>query len=159
MLRTNRRAAVQGRRGDQLAQPAQSPASSGIRFDVVKIRVTMFPMFPSAQRTTAILHERESNARERRGLREADARRIVQQIVSEHVKPPAQMWLIGSLAWGEFGEHSDVDLVFSGVDRALVLQVENEVARTLGTPVDVLELQQLPNSFRDRILQTGLKLV
>ena len=68
-------------------------------------------------------------------------------------------WLIGSLAWGEFGEHIDVDLVFSEVDRALLLQVEIEVARATGAPVDVLELHQLPSSFRDRIVQTGLKLV
>lgn len=116
-------------------------------------------MLPSSQLTAAILRKRESDAREKRALRAADARRTVEQIVCEHVKPPAQVWLIGSLAWGEFGERSDVDLVFSEVDRALVLQVENEVARATGAAVDVLELHQLPSSFRARILQTGLKVV
>jgi predicted nucleotidyltransferase len=114
---------------------------------------------PSPQQTAAVLHKRESDAREQREVRAADARRSVEQIVRERVNPPGQVWLIGSLAWGEFGEHSDVDLVFSAVDRALLLQVENEVARATGAPVDVLELHQLPSSFRDRILQTGLKLV
>jgi predicted nucleotidyltransferase len=116
-------------------------------------------VLPSAQQTAAILCKRESAARENREVRAADARRVVEQIIRKQVKPPARVWLIGSLAWGEFGERSDVDLVFSGVDRALALQVEVEIARATGTSVDVLELHHLPESFRDRILQTGLRLV
>ena len=116
-------------------------------------------MDPTVRQAAATLRAREAEARRRREAREADARSAVEQIVRECVKPPSRVWLIGSLAWGGFGEHSDVDLVFSGVDSAAALLLEKRVAPAAGAPVDFLTFEDLPPSFKERVLATGIKLV
>lgn len=116
-------------------------------------------MFPSAQETAAILRKRDDAARERQMAREAEVRRQVIQIVQQRIVPPARAWLIGSLAWGGFGSKSDVDLVVSEVNPADELQVELTIARAVNAEVDVLKLEHLPESFRERILTTGLRIV
>jgi predicted nucleotidyltransferase len=114
---------------------------------------------PSEQQTAAILRKRAVKARAEQFARSNEAREIVEQTVRELVKPPAEVWLIGSLAWGGVGERSDVDLVISGVDPRVALQVEVHIARTLDAEVDLLNLEHLPTSFKDRVLAEGVKLV
>ena len=72
--------------------------------------------------------------------------------------PGATAWLIGSLAWGGFGERSDVDLVVDGVDRAELVGIERAVAKAAGVEVDLLELGTLPSQFRARVLAEGCEI-
>jgi len=68
-------------------------------------------------------------------------------------------WLIGSLAWGNFGERSDVDIVFEGLALDRVGDVAARLADRLRVGVDVLRLEDLPPGFQDRVLAEGVALV
>jgi predicted nucleotidyltransferase len=67
-------------------------------------------------------------------------------------------WLVGSLAWGGFGERSDVDVVARGVDAARVGAVWADLMDALDARVDLLRLEDLPEAFRDRVLSEGKRL-
>jgi predicted nucleotidyltransferase len=71
-------------------------------------------------------------------------------------------WLVGSLAWGGFGARSDVDLVVRGAALEAMGAVASRAAEQLGPDaegrIDVLRLEDLPPSFRDRVLTSGLRL-
>jgi predicted nucleotidyltransferase len=67
-------------------------------------------------------------------------------------------WLIGSLAWGGHGAHSDVDVVVCGVASDALTAVAAALAERLGDDVDVLRLEALPESFRRRVLEKGVRL-
>jgi predicted nucleotidyltransferase len=71
----------------------------------------------------------------------------------------ASAWLIGSLAWGGFGERSDVDLVFRGVAPAEALALEAALAVTAEAPIDLLVFEALPPSFQARVLAEGIHVV
>src|SRR5665213_1377899 len=68
-------------------------------------------------------------------------------------------WLIGSLAWGNFGERSDVDIVVEGLALDRVGDVAARLADRLRVGVDVLRLEDLPPGFQDRVLAEGVALV
>ena len=68
-------------------------------------------------------------------------------------------WLIGSLAWGNFGERSDVDVVFEGLALERIGEVAARLGDRLRVGVDVLRLEDLPRTFRDRVLAEGVGLV
>jgi predicted nucleotidyltransferase len=116
-------------------------------------------MYPTVAETVALLQQRDAEARSQRQAHALEVRNAVEQIVRNHVKPPARVWLIGSLASGDFGTNSDVDLVLSGVASAELLAIETEVARAANAEVDLLDLEGLPKSFQERILESGLRLV
>jgi predicted nucleotidyltransferase len=65
-------------------------------------------------------------------------------------------WVIGSLAWGEFGVRSDIDLVFENVPDRSLIDIEMSVSRATALAVDVLRLRDLPPDFRARVLREGL---
>jgi predicted nucleotidyltransferase len=67
-------------------------------------------------------------------------------------------WVIGSVAWGGFGAHSDIDVVIEAgeVDDALLAQrIEEEIGSRTGRNVDILFLRALPEGFRRRVLAEG----
>jgi predicted nucleotidyltransferase len=66
--------------------------------------------------------------------------------------------LIGSLAWGGFGELSDVDVVLKGARAEQASRLEVLLTRILRLPVEVLRLEELPQSFRARVVQEGTRL-
>ena len=65
-------------------------------------------------------------------------------------------WLIGSLAWGEYGAGSDVDVVVEGVSPQGIDELWARLSRTLGERLDLLRLEELPPSFRARVLSEGI---
>ncbi len=66
-----------------------------------------------------------------------------------------RVWLIGSLAWGGFGERSDVDLVVEHLPAEAASLLADLLADATGRHVDLLLLDSLPASFRRRILDEG----
>ena len=65
-------------------------------------------------------------------------------------------WLIGSLAWGGFGLRSDIDLVIEGAGTEAMSTIAERVSETTRRSVDVLALETLPPSFRERVLSDGI---
>ncbi len=68
-------------------------------------------------------------------------------------------WLIGSLAWGNFGQRSDVDIVFEGLAPDRIGEVAARLGDRLRVSVDVLRLEDLPRGFQDRVRAEGIELV
>ncbi|MBI3184731.1 MAG: nucleotidyltransferase domain-containing protein [Myxococcales bacterium] len=67
-------------------------------------------------------------------------------------------WLIGTLAWGEFGAASDVDLVVEGLAPDQEGRIWAELVSELCCEVDLLSIESLPESFRRRVLEQGVEL-
>ncbi len=65
-------------------------------------------------------------------------------------------WLIGSLVVGTFGEHSDVDVVVEGLADDRIGAVWGALEDGLATPVDLLRIESLSDSFRARVLREGV---
>ncbi|GMV43809.1 MAG: hypothetical protein AMXMBFR64_55250 [Myxococcales bacterium] len=63
--------------------------------------------------------------------------------------------LFGSLAWEGFHAGSDVDLAAEGIPPEIADRAEAEVARLLCHPVELFRLEELPESFRLRVLTEG----
>jgi len=102
---------------------------------------------------------REQAARERQEQAAREARDTVAHVVARLVEPPARVWLIGSLGFGGFGPRSDVDLVLSAVAPERVSALEDALVRELGRTVDLLTLEELPESFQKRVLEQGARLL
>jgi predicted nucleotidyltransferase len=68
-------------------------------------------------------------------------------------------WIIGSLAWGNFGERSDVDIVFEGLALDRIGDVATRLGDRFRVSVDLLRLEDLPRGFQDRVLAEGVELV
>lgn len=67
-------------------------------------------------------------------------------------------WLIGSAAWGGFGERSDVDVVVRALDPSRVTETADRLAAVAGVAVDLLRFEELAPSFRDRVERDGARL-
>lgn len=115
-------------------------------------------MAVSVEQTIATLRARASAERTARELRTATLRERLTRCVVAELQPGVEAWLIGSLAWGGFGDHSDIDLVLRGADGALATRLEMWLTRELEVPVEVLHIEQLPAAFRDRIEREGIRL-
>ncbi len=102
------------------------------------------------------LRVRAADERKRAAERVVSVRAEVIGIVRTLLPPKGRAWLIGSLAWGDFGTRSDVDLVFDGVDPARLVDIETARVRRLDVPVDVLSLSDLPESFQGRVHREGI---
>lgn len=65
-------------------------------------------------------------------------------------------WLIGSLARGAYGPGSDVDVVVEGLALEDSGALWGELVERLRTDrVDLLRLEELPETFRRRVLEEG----
>ena len=67
-------------------------------------------------------------------------------------------WLIGSLAWGGFGERSDADVVVRGADSSRAGALAGRLGEVAGVAIDLLLLEELPEGFRCRVITEGIRL-
>lgn len=112
----------------------------------------------SAEQSARVFRERAQRARQAREQHAARLRVEVATQVRELLPASGRAWLIGSLAWGGFGERSDIDLVLAGVTGADATRIEDAVARAAQVPVDVLDFDALPRAFQERVVREGLSL-
>jgi predicted nucleotidyltransferase len=105
--------------------------------------------------TVVTLLQRSARAREAALKRAGEVRAQVVALVRGQLPAGAHAWLVGSLAWGGFGERSDVDLVLDGVSGPLATAIEIAVAKATGVEVDLLALRELSPSFQSRVKQEG----
>ena len=113
-------------------------------------------MSVTAREMLQTLRRRSAVAKQRAAAHAVALRTEVVDIVRKSLPSGGRAWLIGSLAWGSFGQRSDVDLVFDGVDEGKLAEIEIAVARAADLSVDVLQLRELPPSFRSRVEREGL---
>lgn len=67
-------------------------------------------------------------------------------------------WLIGSLAGGNFGRHSDVDVVVEGTRGDVRAELWAQWSKALDAPLDLLRYEELDDAFRARVINEGLLL-
>ena len=115
-------------------------------------------MSVSVEESARAFQERALRARAARERHALEVRAKVEQQVKLLLPPGARAWLIGSLAWGGFGERSDVDLVLAGATECEATLLEDAVSRASGVEVDVLQLDELPAPFRRRVELEGAPL-
>ena len=115
-------------------------------------------MAVSVEEAMRTFRERDRREQLQREQNAARVRGAVEEAVRAHLPQHGRAWLIGSLVWGGYGERSDVDLVLSEVGGAQATEIEEAVARAAGTSVDLLQLEELPSSFRERVEREGCAL-
>jgi predicted nucleotidyltransferase len=108
------------------------------------------------KQTAETLRQRSADARAKAESHAHSMRELAVSTIKSQLPAGARAWLIGSLAWGEFGERSDVDLVLDGVDSEQATSIEVAVCRATQAEVDLLTFDWLPRSFRERIEREGL---
>jgi predicted nucleotidyltransferase len=110
------------------------------------------------EETLETLKRRSRQERVRREARTRELRAGVLRVTREYLGPGARAWLIGSLAWGGFGERSDVDLVVDQLSPECAAELERALADLAGCEVDLLRLAELSPAFRERVLETGIEI-
>lgn len=65
------------------------------------------------------------------------------------------VWLFGSLKRPWFHDASDVDLAVEGVDSARLGLAWDRVCQIIGASVDLVSLEEAPESLRRRIAESG----
>ena len=113
-------------------------------------------MSVTPQEAAATLRQRSSDARRAGETRAAKLRDQAIALVRSQLPANGRAWLIGSLAWGGFGERSDIDLVLAGVDAEQATFIETALGKAVDIEVDLLMLSDLPLSFCQRIEREGL---
>ena len=98
---------------------------------------------------------RERDARRASELREVTARGITELRKRGKVR---EAWLIGSLAGGQFDEHSDVDVVVRVDHVDDLAEVWLELSSRVGERLDVLRFEALSPSFQRSVLDEGAAL-
>lgn len=83
-------------------------------------------------------------------------RERAERVVRGLLRPGVHAWLIGSLAWGGFGERSDVDVVLEGATDREATDLDVALARELRVPADVLRIEELGEPFAERVRREGV---
>lgn len=84
------------------------------------------------------------------------ARAVCRELVREGAIGEA--WLIGSAAWGAFGDRSDIDIVVRGLASGDAVSLSDRLADRARIEVDLLRWEELHETFRSRILAEGERL-
>ena len=69
-----------------------------------------------------------------------------------------EIWLFGSLASGAVRETSDVDLATNGLRRERFFDALAELMELFAGPVDLVRLEDAPESLRRRVMEEGRRL-
>lgn len=120
------------------------------------IRVTLGGVQITPKQTAETLRRCSAEARLQAESHARAARERALAVVKTLLPDGARAWLIGSLAWGGFGERSDVDLVLEGVDGRTSTAIEIAVCRAVRAEVDLLTFESLPVSFRAKVEREGI---
>lgn len=106
------------------------------------------------------LAARVSQSRAEAEARRAGAVDAARAVCRELVREAAigEAWLIGSAAWGAFGERSDLDIVVRGLASGDAVALSDRLAGCARVDVDLLRWEELDESFRSRILALGERL-
>jgi hypothetical protein len=104
------------------------------------------------------LRLRSAEAKRQSDADAARARATVVSLVKDALPPRGRAWLVGSLAWGGFGERSDVDLVFDDVADEVQTAIELAITRATKLTVDLLSLRTLSPEFQARVEREGIPL-
>ena len=83
----------------------------------------------------------------------AEAKRLAGILKKDH--GCRAVYLIGSLARGEFEEDSDIDLVVEGLDPARFFNVCGEITASSGFPVDLIPYEDANELVKDRVKSEG----
>ncbi|MGQ0508805.1 MAG: nucleotidyltransferase family protein [Myxococcaceae bacterium] len=107
---------------------------------------------------TETLLARARQAREASSRAAAEHRKLVSDWAHRAVESGTvrSVWLIGSLAWGEPGPGSDIDIVVEGLVPGAQGRVWTELVRTLDVDVDLLQIEELPADFASRVKSEGI---
>lgn len=106
-------------------------------------------------RTLVRRHREERLANERRAATILAAAREELRAVIRGGRA-RRAWVIGSIVSGRFGIRSDLDVVLDGGDASADGELRADLEHHLGVPVDLLRLDDLPASFRERVLREGV---
>ena len=135
------------------------PNSSRARRDAIYEKLPAWRCYrcsvPSPSETASSLVRREDAAQLARERIADEVRAQAVQCTRANLPAGASAWLIGSLAWGGFGDRSDVDVVVRGLDRNQATTLELALSRATAREVDLLRYEDLPASFRERVLREG----
>jgi predicted nucleotidyltransferase len=117
-------------------------------------------MEPSPAALADLMIERARRDLEARGRTVTELRAAVSQVLGEVLAAGTarRAWLIGSLASGDFGEGSDIDVVTEGLPRDGEYAVRRALEDATRRQVDLLRLEELPESFREAVLRDGVPL-
>lgn len=118
----------------------------------------MLDMAVSVEQTLTTLRERADRQRTAAAAHAAALRQKLIAAVASELPASLEAWLIGSLAWGGFGERSEIDVVLQGATVDEAARLELALTRATGWPVVTLRLEDLPDSFQGRIQREGVVL-
>ncbi len=105
-----------------------------------------------------LLRQRSRLDRDQRMRHGEQVRARLIRALRDALPPAAEAYLVGSLAWGGFGPHSDVDLVVRGVEQKCALHLERIAAEIAAAELDLLDFDELPASFRERAVSEGVRI-
>lgn len=121
----------------------------------LRLRMAVSPA--DLRRTLAARATRSRADAEDRRARAVDAAHAMcRELVAEGAI--AEAWLIGSAAWGAFGDRSDLDIVVRGLASGDAVSLADRLADCVQIEVDLLRWEELDDSFRSRILALGERL-
>ncbi len=84
------------------------------------------------------------------------ARAACEALVRDGVVDAA--WLVGSAAWGGWGERSDVDVVVRALDPRDFVAAWDRLGDAAGVHVDLLRIEELADGFRARVERDGVRM-
>ena len=114
----------------------------------------------SPEEAVSRLCERLSNRSPEDLRAEASAKALLPAFASALQSAGAQrVVLSGSLTSGLFGQESDIDLAVAGLTEAELARLEHDLTLRAGRPVELANLDAVPQPLRESIARFGVPLL